>query len=55
MIQIREAAGQLAADGTQREETSQRLDDLIMDLEQTLEGAGVGEPEIAPVVRLRAA
>jgi methyl-accepting chemotaxis protein len=56
MIQIREAAGQLAADQTQREETSQRLDDLITDLEQTLEGGVVvSEPDIAPVVRLRAA
>jgi hypothetical protein len=55
MIQIREAAGQLAADQTQREETSERLDDLISDLEQTLDGSRASEAETAPLVRLRAA
>ena len=54
MIQIREAAGQLAADQRQRDETSQRLEDLITDLERTLEGGG-GEPEFAEPARLRAA
>jgi methyl-accepting chemotaxis protein len=55
MIQIREAAGQLAADQTQREDTSQRLDDLILELEQTLDGAAVNTLEGALPVRLRAA
>ena len=55
MIQIREAAGQLAADETQREETSQRLEELIAELERTLEGAGAGAPEQVAPARLRAA
>jgi methyl-accepting chemotaxis protein len=55
MIQIREAAGQLAADQSQRDETSKRLEDLITDLEHTLDGAAGSEPEAASPVRLRAA
>jgi hypothetical protein len=47
MIQIREAAGQLAADQTQREGTSKSLEDLIADLEQTLAGSSVSEPDVA--------
>jgi hypothetical protein len=39
MIQIREAADKLAADQTQREDTSRRLEDLITDLEQSAGGA----------------
>jgi methyl-accepting chemotaxis protein len=54
MIQIRESAGQLAADQTTRQDTSQRLEDLIADLKQTLDGAGGGESEGASVL-LRAA
>ena len=55
MIRIREAAGQLAADQTQREHTSQRLDDLILELEHTLDGAAADTFEGAPPARLRAA
>ena len=39
MIQIRESAGQLAADQTQREGTIQRLEELIIELERTLRRA----------------
>jgi methyl-accepting chemotaxis protein len=56
MVQIREAAGQLAADQTQREETSQRLEDLIADLEANLAGSSTAAPApSAPVPALRAA
>jgi methyl-accepting chemotaxis protein len=56
MVQIREAAGQLAADQTQREETSQRLEDLIADLEANLAGSSTAAPApSAPVPVLRAA
>ena len=55
MIQIREAAGQLAADQTQREVTTQRLEDLIADLEQTLHGTTASPPEAVPPTVLRAA
>jgi methyl-accepting chemotaxis protein len=55
MIQIREAAGQFALDVTQREETSQRLEGLIAELERTLEGASAGTPEHAAPAHLRAA
>jgi hypothetical protein len=55
MIQIREAAGQLAADQTQREVTTQRLEDLIADLEQTLHGTAASPPEAVPPTVLRAA
>ena len=55
MIQIREAASQLAADQTQREGTTQRLEDMIADLEQTLHGVGLSQPESAPPVLLKAA
>jgi methyl-accepting chemotaxis protein len=52
MIQIREAAGQLAADQTQRDGTIGTLEDLIAELRQALEGAGAGAPEVAsPVLR----
>ena len=37
MIQIRESAGQLAADQTQREGTIQSLEELVGELEQTLQ------------------
>jgi hypothetical protein len=54
--QIREAAGQLAADQSQREETSQRLEDLIADLEANLAGSSTAAPaQPAPVPALRAA
>jgi hypothetical protein len=52
MIQIRQAAGQLAADQTQREDTSQRLDDLILEIEQALDGAAGNTLEAALPVRL---
>jgi methyl-accepting chemotaxis protein len=55
MIQIREAAGQLAADQTQREGTIQSLEELVADLKQTLDGAGGNTPEIASHQHLRAA
>jgi hypothetical protein len=55
MIQIREAAGQLAADQTQRDDSSQRLEELIADLEQTLGGSGSRDPEVAPPMLLQAA
>jgi methyl-accepting chemotaxis protein len=55
MIQIRESAGQLAADQTQREGTIQSLEELVADLKQTLDGAGGSTPEIAPPQHLRAA
>jgi methyl-accepting chemotaxis protein len=55
MIQIREAAGQLAADQTQRDETGKRLEDLIVELERTLAEPAPNEPELAPRVVLRAA
>jgi methyl-accepting chemotaxis protein len=41
MIQIREAAGQLAADQTHREETSERVDVLVGELDSTLARFGV--------------
>ena len=40
MVQIREAADQLAAEQTQRVVTCRRVDELIAELEQTLGGAG---------------
>ena len=57
MIQIREAAGQLAADQTQREDTSRRLEELIANLEQTLDGAQSQDPssEVVAPPLLRAA
>jgi methyl-accepting chemotaxis protein len=55
MIQIRESAGQLAADQTQREGTIQSLEELVADLKQTLDGAGGSTPEVAPSQHLRAA
>ncbi|MDP9259218.1 MAG: hypothetical protein M3Q31_22080 [Actinomycetota bacterium] len=55
MIQIREAAGQLAADQTQREGTIQSLEELIADLKQALDGAGGSMPEVAAPEQLRAA
>jgi methyl-accepting chemotaxis protein len=41
MIQIREAAGQLAADQTQREGTSERVEQLVGELDATLARFGV--------------
>ncbi|MDP9256251.1 MAG: methyl-accepting chemotaxis protein [Actinomycetota bacterium] len=55
MIQIREAAGQIAVDQTQREDTSKSLEDLIADLEQTLAGTGASEPDVALLVPPQAA
>jgi methyl-accepting chemotaxis protein len=55
MIQIRESAGQLAADQTQRDDSSQRLEELIADLEQTLGGTGSEDPEVTPPMLLQAA
>jgi methyl-accepting chemotaxis protein len=40
MIQIREAAGKLADDQAQREDTSRRLEHLIAELEETVDGPG---------------
>jgi hypothetical protein len=48
MLQIREAAGQLAADQSMRQETTQRLEDLIADLELNLGGAAPEAP--VPIV-----
>jgi hypothetical protein len=55
MVQIREAAGQLAADQTQRESTAERLDALIAELEAALRGSSpvTLEPS-SPTVRLAA-
>ena len=47
MIQIRESAGQLAADQTQREETSQRVEHLMGELDSTLARFGVTRLERA--------
>ncbi|MDX6566703.1 MAG: hypothetical protein QOE10_2365, partial [Gaiellales bacterium] len=41
MIQIREAAGQLAADQIQRESTSERVEQLVGELDSTLARFGV--------------
>jgi methyl-accepting chemotaxis protein len=41
MVQIREAAGQLAVEQAQREETSQRVELLVGELEGTLAGFGI--------------
>jgi methyl-accepting chemotaxis protein len=41
MVQIREAAGQLAADQSQREETSERVEQLVGELDSTLARFGV--------------
>ena len=45
MIQIREAAGQLAADQTQREDTSERVEHLVGELDATLARFGVARTE----------
>jgi hypothetical protein len=56
MIQIREAAGQLAADQTQRDEAGRRLEDLIAELEQTLDRPARNESDVSPSpIALRAA
>jgi hypothetical protein len=55
MIQIREAAGQLAADQTQREGTIQSLENLVAELTQTLDGAGGSVPGVASPELRRAA
>jgi methyl-accepting chemotaxis protein len=55
MIQIRESADQLAADQTHREGTSRRLEALIAELEQTLQGQGGSDRKIASPVRAVAA
>ena len=47
MIQIREAAGQLALDQAQREGTSQRVEQLVGDLDSTLARFGVARIERA--------
>ena len=47
MIQIREAAGQLAADQTQREDTSERVEHLVGELDATLARFGVARTEKA--------
>jgi methyl-accepting chemotaxis protein len=47
MIQIREAAGQLALDQAQREGTSQRVEQLVGDLDSTLARFGVARTERA--------
>jgi methyl-accepting chemotaxis protein len=45
MVQIRESAGQLAADQTQREGTSQRVEQLVGELDATLARFGVARVE----------
>jgi methyl-accepting chemotaxis protein len=47
MIQIREAAGQLAADQTQREDTSERVEQLVHELDSTLARFGVARLAMA--------
>jgi hypothetical protein len=47
MIQIREAAGQLANDQSQREDTSERVEDLVGELDATLARFGVARGEKA--------
>ena len=47
MIQIREAAGQLAADQTQREDTSERVELLVGELDSTLARFGVARTDRA--------
>jgi methyl-accepting chemotaxis protein len=47
MVQIREAAGQLAADQTQREGTSERVEQLVGELDATLARFGVARSERA--------
>ena len=47
MIQIRESAGQLAADQTQREGTSERVEQLVGELDSTLARFGVVRNEKA--------
>ena len=47
MVQIREAAGQLAADQTQREGTSERVEQLVGELDSTLARFGVARIERA--------
>jgi hypothetical protein len=47
MIQIREAAGQLAADQTHREGTSERVEQLVGDLDSTLARFGVARTDRA--------
>jgi methyl-accepting chemotaxis protein len=42
MAQIREAADQLAAEQSQRASTSERVEELVAQLDNTLQGAGVG-------------
>jgi hypothetical protein len=41
MVQIREAAGQLAADQTQREGTAERVEQLVGEMDSTLARFGV--------------
>jgi methyl-accepting chemotaxis protein len=41
MVQIREAADQLAAEQSQRVGTSERLEELVQELEETLRASGV--------------
>ena len=47
MIQIRESAGQLAADQTQRDQTSERVEQLVGELDSTLARFGVARTERA--------
>ena len=41
MVQVREAADQLAAEQAQRQSTSERVEELVRELEQTLQSFGV--------------
>jgi hypothetical protein len=43
MMQIREAADQLAAEQAQRASTSERLEELVAQLDSTLRGSAVGD------------
>ena len=47
MIQIREAAGQLASEQIQREGTSERVEQLVGQLDSTLARFGVGRMDKA--------
>jgi len=53
MIQIREAADNLAAELAQRAATSERVEDLVIELERTLAGLGVARDNGGGSTRLR--
>jgi hypothetical protein len=54
MIQIREAADNLAAELAQRAATSERVEELVIELERTLAGLGVARENGGRPLRLHA-